>query len=130
MVSGLTAFVVAGAAAASVAAATAPGGIAPRKIVTCDEAISFTRAPSAGTRVLLGRVALPPERFPGQPHAAPENRPLPYYAKFGLQVHAGRGPVDVIVPPAWRTRVALGWGEDSGGPQQASTVRVLGCRPV
>jgi len=128
MVSGLTAIVAVAGVTASVAA-TAPGGIAPRKVVTCDEAISFTRAPHAGTRVLLGRLALPPERFPSRPRAAPENRPLPYYAKFGLQVRSGRNPVDVIVPRAWRTRAAVGWGEDAG-PQQASSVRVLACKPV
>lgn len=129
MVSGLTVIVASGAAAASVAAAATPGGLAPRKLVTCDEAIHFTRAPSPGTRLLLGRVALPPEGFPGRPIAARENRPLPYFAKFGLQVHSGRLPVDVIVPRAWRTRAAVGWGEDRG-PQQASSVRVQACKPV
>jgi hypothetical protein len=129
MVSGLTVMVAAGATAASLAAATAPGGIAPRKVVTCDEAIAFTRAPSHGTRVLLGRVALPPERFPSRPRAAPENRPLPYFAKFGLQIHSGREPVDVVVPRAWRARLALNWGEN-GGPAQSSSIRVLACGPV
>ena len=56
-------------------------------------------------------------------------RPLPYYAKAGLEVHARRPAFDVLVPPAWRSRIALGWGEDHQ-PTFASVIHVPTCAAV
>lgn len=103
-----------------------PPGIAPRKVVTCADAVLLNPSPSRGFRVLFDRVALPPKRLQ-RPSAAPQNHPLHYFAKQGLEVRAGRGPVELIVPTAWRDRLALGFGE-TGGPQQASVIKVLGCQ--
>ena len=103
--------------------------IAPRAVVGCDEVKGMSRSPSSGTRVVLGRIALPPRRLPGSPNYAPTaNKPLPYFAKWGVEVRSGRTPVDLVVPRRWRGRLALGWGDR--GPQQASVVHLLGCRPV
>jgi hypothetical protein len=103
--------------------------IAPLKVVTCNDVTRVGDAPGRRLRVLFGRVAVPRQNALLQPHAAPANRPLPDYAKQGLQLHASRQPVEVVVPIRWRTRLAVGWGE-TGGPQQASVVRVLPCRRV
>lgn len=82
--------------------------------------------PRRGERVLLGRVALPPERFPGRPNYAPEYfQPLPYFAKYGLGVRAGREPVDLVIPVPWRNRFAIAWGNLR--VQQAAAVRIFAC---
>jgi hypothetical protein len=38
----------------------------------------------------------------------------PYWHKAGLLVRAGRGPVTVAVPSAWRRRAAITWGNGLG----------------
>lgn len=102
------------------------GAVAPLKIVGCDSIIAASTRPWPDRRVLFGRVVLPRENQLLQGHAASENRPLPYFAKQGVQVRAGRTTISLIVPRRWRTRLAVGWGEN-GGPQQASQVRLAGC---
>jgi hypothetical protein len=109
--------------------AASGGGIAPLKVVTCNDIAIFGNAASPRRRILFARVAVPRESFVMQPHAAQANRPLPYFAKQGIQLHSGRQPVEVLVPNRWRSRFAIGWGEN-GGPQQASAVRLLACSPV
>jgi hypothetical protein len=112
----------------SVSVGAAPGAVTARDVVACDEAIDFLDKAPTKRRVLFDRVALP-RLIAQRPNYEPsEFRPLPYFAKDGIVVRAGRTPVDLIVPTAWRSRLALGWGHR--GPQQASHVRVPGCRPT
>jgi hypothetical protein len=79
--------------------------------VTCESAIMVTE-PVRPTveRVLFGRVAVPQRdllqvvRVPGR---------QPYWRKAGMLVRADSPRVSVSVPAAWRSRVAIEWG-DSG----------------
>jgi hypothetical protein len=47
-----------------------------------------------------------------------------YWHKAGLLVYAGRGPVTVTVPTAWRQRVAITWGNGLGA---LSTLQITRC---
>jgi hypothetical protein len=108
-----------------------PSSAAPvEKTLTCDELNGFDKAPPSGWRVILGRVALPPERwFRSRPRYGRDYLPFPYFAKAGLEVHAQRAPFDLVVPAGWRGRLALGWGEDHT-PRFASVIHVPRCAPV
>ena len=99
------------------------------KLVACNSVIAATAKPTPGRRIVLGRLVLPREGHVLQGRADQRNRPLPFFAKQGLEVLASRVRVDVIVPEEWRRRAAVSWGEN-GGPGQVSHVRFLGCAPV
>jgi len=92
--------------------------------VTCDSIIdpggSFTWRPR---RVVLGVVAVPPAYI--QQTVATGARRWPYWRKAGLVVHADSSPVLVTVPPAWRRRVAIGWGQGAEG----AALRIASCPP-
>ena len=61
-------------------------------------------------RVLWGKVALPSRAFVHQPVRSDEPGGYPHWAKLGLLLAVGSGPVEVRVPPAWRKRAIIGWG--------------------
>jgi hypothetical protein len=118
---GLVAAVVAVAFGASLASG-AP--VPSQVVVTCDLAsMGMGEArPSDGDRVVLGgRLAVPPKFVP---HLNDEKFPMRYFAKWGILVRPGKGAVEIVVPPAWRNRVAIEWGEPS---RAASSLRVGGC---
>jgi hypothetical protein len=48
----------------------------------------------------------------------------PYWEKAGLVVRAGRSPVTVSVPQAWRTRAAITWGNNK---PMVSSLRISPC---
>jgi hypothetical protein len=106
------------------AACTGVAASAPPPTTTCDSIItpagSFSWRP---TRVVLGVVAVPPMYIP-QTEATGVRR-WPYWSKSGLVVRADSPPVLVRVPRAWRSRVAIGWGNAAAG----STVRIASCPP-
>jgi hypothetical protein len=79
--------------------------------VSCDSAIMLTE-PATPTveRILFDRVAVPPRDLLQVARTA---GPWPYWRKAGLLVRAGSPRVTISVPSAWRTRVAITWG-DSG----------------
>jgi hypothetical protein len=91
--------------------------------VPCDNVIDSMRsAGDAGYRIVLGSVSVPPA-FMSQLDAS--NDPSwPYWHKAGLLVRAGRGPVTVTVPSAWRRRAAITWGNGLG---VASTLQITTC---
>ena len=66
--------------------------------------------PTPNQRVLLGRVAVPQRGLVQVDHVGGR---WPYWTKAGLLVRANSPPEAVSVPPAWRTRAAIEWG-DSG----------------
>jgi hypothetical protein len=104
-----------------VAASASPS--APPTTVMCDSIItpagSFSWRPK---RVVLGVVAVPPAFIPQtQPTGVAR---WPYWSKSGLVVRADSPPVLVRVPSAWRSRVAIGWGDAAG-----SALRIAPCPP-
>ena len=128
---GLTTMVVAAAFASTLVASTlvavshsAPPRVGPHRVVSCWQAVDVDppASPSPSDRVLFGRVALPSEDYPGR--LARRRGRLRYWAKAGILVRATPSPVDLIVPRAFRKRVAIAWGR--GGP--TSWIRILGCR--
>jgi hypothetical protein len=98
-----------------VTAFAAPPGVAAHATVGCDSVAQVIGAvtPDSSNRTVFARIAMP-AAFLGQ--AANENYPLRYWAKAGIFVRPGSRPVDLIVPVAWRNRLAIEWGEggDSG----------------
>jgi hypothetical protein len=103
------------AGAASAAPLGAPG-------VTCGSIIvpsgSFSWKPE---RVVLGVVDVPPA-YIAQTLESGASR-WPFWSKAGMVVRAGSPPVVVSVPPAWRKRVAIGWGNVDAG----SSLRFARC---
>ena len=86
----------------------------PPPTVTCESIItptgSFSWRPK---RVVLGVVAVPPAFIP---QTMPSGMARwPYWSKAGLVVRADSPPVVVRVPRAWRSRVAIGWGNAEAG---------------
>ncbi len=114
-------------AAAVLAAAGTPPRIPTSALVRCDHIIYDLAAPNPTRRVLLDHVALPPERFPSRPRYSPHGRPFPYWAKNGIEVRYANVTVELVVPVAWRTRFAIGWGSPA---RAASSVRIPPCTGV
>jgi hypothetical protein len=105
-----------------VAAFAAPPGVAEHATVSCDSVAQVIGrvAPGPGSRIVFGRIAVPARYLA---RVADEDYPLRHWVKAGILVRPGSRPVDLIVPVAWRSRLAIGWGD--GGV--ASSVRIAGC---
>jgi hypothetical protein len=71
-------------------------------------------------RVVLGVIAVPPAHIP---QTVRTEGLWPYWSKAGLVVRASSPPVLVRIPPAWRDRAAITWGD--GGP--AAALRIRSC---
>jgi hypothetical protein len=130
-----TRLLVLGAAAALLVPAAWTAAARPEagaRTVPCRESIDETAFPFIGSpgparryRSVLGAVSAPPVHLPNVEHTGQE--PWPYWRKQGIVVRAGAGLVTVTVPKAWRSRVAIEWGNaGTGGP--FSTVRFAGCQ--
>ena len=82
----------------------------------CAEVIDQVRFPYLGNRdpryrarLVLDAVSAPPAAIPQS--APTESRPWTHFSKWGLVVRGGGGAdLSVTVPPAWRHRVAISWG--------------------
>jgi hypothetical protein len=90
--------------------------------VGCDQIIDQSRSNHPRYRVVLGIVSVPPARL--QAATRVQNRSWPYWQKAGLVIHASRKAVTVTVPKAWRRRVAITWGNDTG---IVSSLRLAPC---
>ena len=115
-------------AAAAAASSRLPLQSAPHA-VPCSEIIDFTKWAYLGStdpryryRSALRVVSVPPEFISQVVHL--RDGTWPYWTKAGLVVRAGRGPVTVSVPPAWRRRAAITWGGNTG---IASSLRIARC---
>jgi hypothetical protein len=114
----------------ALALATAAGTLqaAPPRItsITCDSADEFAKPvqPSDGERVLFGYVGVPP-RYLSQFGRDVSGR-WRYGAKAGLLVHTGTQAVTIVVPQAWRRRVAINWGDS--GIAGVPALRIPPCR--
>ena len=97
--------------------------------VPCSEIIDRTSWPYLGSpdpryryRTVLGVVSVPPAYISQVVHL--RQGAWPYWEKAGLVVRAGRGPVTVSVPLAWRKRAAITWGGNTG---TVSSLRIARC---
>ena len=115
-------------AVAAVAAASPRSPLRSRPpSVPCSEIIDRTNWPYLGSRAyryrpVLGVVSVPPAYISQVVRL--RDRPWPYWEKAGLVVRAGRGPVTVSVPPAWRKRAAITWGGNTG---IVNSLRIVRC---
>jgi hypothetical protein len=100
--------------------------VAPIPTVPCSDSIGPAASGTAGHyRVILGAVSVPP-RFVAQAAVATPGQTWPYWDKAGIAVRLGRIPATVSVPPEWRAKVAITWGNGSVGI--VSSLRFVRCR--
>jgi hypothetical protein len=98
----------------------------PLPTVTCDQIAGPVKSPRAdGYRVVLGIVSVPPAYLP-QVVKVQGFEPWKYWEKAGLVVRLGHVPIDVSVSSAWRSRVAITWGNE--GP--VGSLRIAACASV
>src|SRR5207244_7195671 len=90
------------------------------RTVPCGESIDITKFPYVGSnrpryryRLVLGAVSVPPA-YLAQVVPTGE-KPWAYWRKAGLVVRAGGSAVSISVPPAWRGRAGIAWGNGSNG---------------
>jgi hypothetical protein len=118
-----------------IACTAVPGALAgtagqPERVIPCDEIIDLTPFPYLGSyqklhryRLVLDSVSVPPayliRSYPSLQAA------WPYFSKRGMVVKRGTA-VTITVPPAWRSRVAIAWGNGGNGPFH--TIRIAACR--
>jgi hypothetical protein len=119
-----TALVAAGLAACSSGNAAPPPTTArPVPVVGCANVIGRPANPfTGGYRRVLGVVAAPPAYTPQVVRNA-QGR-WRWWEKAGMVVRAGRSPLTISVPAAWRRRAAITWGN---GLPAASTLRIAAC---
>jgi hypothetical protein len=115
-------------AVVAAASSRSPGRTVTRT-VPCSEIIDVTKWPYIGNRepryryrTVLGLVSVPPAYISQVVHL--DEGTWPYWEKAGLVVRAGRGPVTVSVPLAWRKRAAIKWGGNTG---IVSSLRIARC---
>ena len=109
----------AGLALVAIALASAASGMSGRT-VPCGESIDINGFPYVGDRrpryryrLVLGAVSVPPA-YLAQVVPTGE-KPWAYWRKAGLVVRAGGSAVSISVPPAWRGRAGIAWGNGSNG---------------
>src|SRR5438105_4880446 len=109
---------------AAAAIAASPPAVAPRSSTTCDQAVDpdTGMAPNGNDLVVANRIAF----YKGDLTPPARSGLLRYWTKIPVLIRPRRTPVDVIVPAAWRSRVAVGWQ----GSQTATRVRFRGCSPI
>lgn len=117
-------------ALAAVAAASSRSPLqSAARTVPCTEIIATTKWPYISShdprnryRSVLGVVSVPAAYISQVVHL--RDGAWPYWEKAGLVVRAGRGPVTVSVPVAWRKRAAITWGGNTG---IVSSLRIARC---
>ena len=112
------------------AAVTPLAAEAPRRTVPCAEIIDTTRFPFVGSadrryrsRLVLGAVSAPPVHIPQTSPTG--SKPWTQFSKWGMVVQASGKAVTITVPPAWRQRVGISWG--NAGHGVFSSIRIAGC---
>jgi hypothetical protein len=92
-----------------------------QRTVTCSEVIDETPFPYIGNRdvryrarLVVDAVSVPPAQIPGSSPTG--EQPWTHFSKWGLVIRGGAGAdVSVTVPRAWRSRVAISWGNAQHG---------------
>jgi hypothetical protein len=78
-------------------------------VIPCDEKASTDPSGTEdGYRVVLGIVSVPPPVL--RQVVRTTSRRWPFSQKAGLDIHPTHKTVTVVVPKAWRKRVAIDWG--------------------
>jgi hypothetical protein len=95
----------------------------PQRTIPCGEFVDVTRFPYPGYRLALGAVSVPRAYGRSYPTAAA----WPYFAKGGVVVKSGRS-VTITVPPAWRERIAISWGNNVH--RVFHTIRIAACSRI
>jgi hypothetical protein len=96
----------------------------PSRTVSCREVILAVKFPYKDSyRLVLGVVSAPPTYL--RQVLPSGNEVWPFHRKAGLVV-TGRVPVRISVPKAWRSRVAIMWGNKPGFFR---SLRIAGCPP-
>lgn len=104
------------------ASATAGRNAVPT--IPCFDAIDHVKSGrQGGYQVVLGVVSVPPTNVYGRGPVETHQTPWAYWEKAGLVIRMGSPPVLVSVPRAWRSRVAITWGNTS----IVSALRVSRC---
>jgi hypothetical protein len=88
-------------------------------------AVGYDASVPARFRVVLGDVATQVADV-GEGEPAGSGETWPYFAKRGLLIPAGIGPVWISVPKSWRRRAAVDWGT---GPSSTITLSACGSPP-
>lgn len=99
-----------------------PAPAAANPVVSCESAVASEPRANREGRVVLGAVLAPRRYLPGRPEHERGER-FPYWLKQGIQIRAQAPPVTVAVPPAWRSRAAIFWGDR----EVASVMRFASC---
>jgi hypothetical protein len=102
----------------------------PQRTIPCSEIIDVTQFPYLGnsqpryqSRLVLGSVSVPPARLV-RAYPAADTGPWRYFAKYGMVVKSGTAAT-ITVPPPWRTRVAISWG--NAVQRVFHTIRIAAC---
>lgn len=99
------------------------------RTIPCAESIAETQFPYVGSsqrrhryRLVLGAVSVPPAYL--EQVSPTGERPWTHFSKRGMVIRSGTS-VGVAVPPAWRRRVGIVWG--NGGHGVFSSIRFTAC---
>jgi hypothetical protein len=82
---------------------------AARTTLKCSDQIGWPRKPLSSYAVVLGKVALATKKAFGASRIHDGNPRRNFFAKQGLLIKPGAS-LELIVPAAWESRVAIGWG--------------------
>lgn len=98
----------------------------PVAVLGCQDVIASEVAPPSGSSVILDAVALPTGRALQANRSSGSDPSETLFAKDGLFIRRGAS-FDLVVPAAWRGRLAVGWGSLS---KPTSHLHIPGCRPT
>jgi hypothetical protein len=96
----------------------------PQRTISCAEFVKITPFPYPGRRLVLGAVSVPAAYLPRTYPTTDKPPPWRYFAKQGIVVKSGTS-ITITVPPAWRTRVAISWGNNVH--RVFHTIRIAAC---
>lgn len=114
-------------ATACVSASTvSPTPSDPIAVLGCQDVIASEATPPSGSSVVLDSVALPTGRALQANSSGGSDPNAKLFAKDGLFIRRGAS-FDLVVPEAWRGRLAIGWGSLA---KPTSHLRIPGCRPT
>lgn len=95
-------------------------------VLGCQDVIASEATPPSGSSIILDSVALPTGRALQASPSGVSDPNEKLFAKDGLLIRRGAS-FDLVVPEAWRGRLAVGWGSLS---KPTSHLHVPGCRPT